>query len=181
MDIQCGHFCSATGEIYLSFCSTLSNSSWTWCEVNFYEDKYDWSFIGSFFLLHLYVLIMNHIVTYFKSIRGESFITGKIAVLWLYSSWISTIVLSAPILGAVLGNSMKGVSYGILTAISSFLSQLPLKLVFFEYHKVKIINMINNDSNFETIDTVINKSQMYSTMRIRHQIPKCIHQQEDID
>ena len=53
-------------------------------------------------------------------------------VVWLSFTWISTVILGIPIMTAVLGSPSKGRFYGLLAAISSFIFQLPLQLLFLE-------------------------------------------------
>ena len=59
---------------------------------------------------------------------------GDIAVLWLSFTWISTVILGVPICSAIFGNPSLGVLYGLMAGVSSFIFQLPLQLIFFEYH-----------------------------------------------
>lgn len=82
---------------------------------------------------------------------------GQVAVYWLASTWISTIILGVPISTAVFGSPAVGLKYGVvrffmlqratllanhfsvvvaiqLAGISSFIFQLPLQLFFLEYH-----------------------------------------------
>ena len=108
--------------------------------INFYEDKYVWSFIGSFFVLRVMALVISVAITWLKKINNHStpHDVGHVAVLWLCLSWISTVILGAPILGAIFNDTVKGQSYGILAAISSFVFQLPLQMILLEYHKVKL-------------------------------------------
>jgi hypothetical protein len=64
--------------------------------------------------------------------RDEKGKIGSVAVLWLASTWISTIIIGIPIMSAVFGNPQIGKTYGLLAAVSSFIFQLPLLLLLFE-------------------------------------------------
>ncbi len=59
------------------------------------------------------------------------------AVLWLSFTWISTVILGVPICSAVFGKSTLGLLYGLMAGVSSFIFQLPLQLIFFEYHVIE--------------------------------------------
>lgn len=59
---------------------------------------------------------------------------GDVAVLWLSFTWISTVILGVPICSAVFGKPSLGLLYGLMAGMSSFIFQLPLQLIFFEYH-----------------------------------------------
>ena len=59
---------------------------------------------------------------------------GNVVVIWLCLTWISTIILGVPISTALFGDPAKGLFYGLLAAISSFIFQLPLQLFFLECH-----------------------------------------------
>lgn len=61
---------------------------------------------------------------------------GDVAVLWLSFTWISTVILGVPICSAVFGKPSLGILYGLMAGLSSFMFQLPLQLIFFEYHVV---------------------------------------------
>ena len=107
--------------------------------INFYEEEYIWSYIGSFFLLRACTLFISFFIWYItRKVKGrDSLDIGHVAVIWLTISWISTVILGAPILGVLFGNNSKGISYGILAAVSSFAFQLPLQLVILEYHELQ--------------------------------------------
>lgn len=62
---------------------------------------------------------------------------GDVAVLWLSFTWISTVILGVPICSAVFGNPSLGLLYGLMAGMSSFIFQLPLQLIFFEYHVIE--------------------------------------------
>jgi len=62
---------------------------------------------------------------------------GDVAVLWLSFTWISTVILGVPICSAVFGNPSLGTKYGLMAGMSSFIFQLPLQLIFFEYHEAE--------------------------------------------
>ena len=62
---------------------------------------------------------------------------GDVAVLWLSSTWISTVILGVPICSAVFGKPSLGLFYGLMAGMSSFIFQLPLQLIFFEYHVIE--------------------------------------------
>lgn len=59
------------------------------------------------------------------------------AVLWLSFTWISTVILGVPICSAVFGKPTLGLLYGLMAGVSSFIFQLPLQLIFFEYHVIE--------------------------------------------
>ncbi len=117
--------------------------------INFYDDdEVLWLYIGCFFLLRLFTLIISFAVVCFQQKDGA---IGQVAILWLGSSWISTVILGSPILDSLFGDHTKGITYGILAGISSFTFQLPLKLIFLECNAVqnRIINENREDSNEE--------------------------------
>ncbi len=62
---------------------------------------------------------------------------GDVAVLWLSFTWISTVILGVPICSAVFGKPTLGLLYGLMAGVSSFIFQLPLQLIFFEYHVIE--------------------------------------------
>jgi predicted permease len=121
--------------------------------INFYEDKYIWSYIGSFFILRLFTLIISFCIVRIQQMKDNTIGIGQVAVTWLCLSWISTVILGAPILGAVFGDNIKGISYGILAAISSFVLQLPLQLLFLECHAFETQRRILNENPNDIEDT----------------------------
>lgn len=111
---------------------------------------------------------MSYVIIHMAHTRNDSFGTGQVAVLWLCLSWISTVILGAPILGAVFGDSMKGISYGILAAISSFTFQLPLQLILLEYHAFETKKNIIKSSNPDiTVDdsNAVNQAEVIRNVR----------------
>ncbi len=100
--------------------------------VNFYNDSFLWTFIAAFLILRVIALAFCFAVAGAK--HDGAGITGQVAVMWLAMTWISTIILGVPILGAVFGDPIKGRTYGLLAAISSFIFQLPIQLCLLECH-----------------------------------------------
>lgn len=62
---------------------------------------------------------------------------GDVAVLWLSFTWISTVILGVPICSAIFGKPSLGLLYGLMAGVSSFIFQLPLQFIFFEYHVIE--------------------------------------------
>ena len=62
---------------------------------------------------------------------------GDVAVLWLSFTWISTVILGVPICSAIFGKPSLGLLSGLMAGVSSFIFQLPLQLIFFEYHVIE--------------------------------------------
>lgn len=104
--------------------------------IDFYTDKNVWMFISAFLILRAMALCIAFLAVLFSNWieRRPANGLGYIAVLWLSLSWISTVILGVPICTAMFGRPTLGVKYGVAAAISSWIFQLPLQLVFFEYH-----------------------------------------------
>jgi hypothetical protein len=83
------------------------------------------------FSYRILALVASMGIVYFWG-RDEKGKIGSVAVLWLASTWISTIIIGIPIMSAVFGNPQIGKTYGLLAAVSSFIFQLPLLLLLFE-------------------------------------------------
>lgn len=98
--------------------------------IDLYDDKNIWEFISAFLILRAIALVVAFVIVAFTSGKG----LGDVAILWLATTWISTVILGAPISAAVFENEMKGRIYGILAAISSFIFQLPFQIFFLECH-----------------------------------------------
>ena len=109
--------------------------------IDFYDESNYWSFIGSFLLLRLTALVMSLVV---QVIHGQTINMGQVAIVWLCLSWISTVIFGIPIISAIFNEDMIGQKYGILAGVSSFFFQLPLQLLFLEYH---VLNEV--ESNIE--------------------------------
>ena len=104
--------------------------------VDFYSEIFIWKYIAAFLVLRcssfLFVLVV-HLLK--QNDNGIQY--GTIAVHWLSLTWISTIVMGVPILTVVMNSPQKGLFYGVLAGISSFIFQLPFLLFLFEYDKSK--------------------------------------------
>ena len=85
-----------------------------------------WRFVGGFLLLRAFWLVLN--VAYFGFWRRRSL--AFVTINWMAHCWVSTVVLGIPLLNATLGAQYG--SLGAVAAISSFIFQLPLMLIFFE-------------------------------------------------
>lgn len=119
--------------------------------IDFYDDSFLWTFIAAFLILRVIALIFCFAMAFAAGGNNKMSI-GDVAVMWLALSWISTIILGVPIAGAVFKDPMKGRTYGILAAISSFIFQLPLQLFLFECHVLEKEyisggNMNSNNNN----------------------------------
>lgn len=118
--------------------------------IDFYADSYIWSFIGAFVVLRFIALIVSFSwVASSKYHSGTSRGVGEVVLVWLTTTWISTIILGVPIAKAVFGNELIGVRYGVLAGISSFIFQLPLQLLFLECHKLEIESLMKRHDNTE--------------------------------
>lgn len=106
--------------------------------VDFYSDKFLWSYIAAFLILRAIALVVIFIVVFTANWRAKErkYGLGHVAVAWLALTWISTVIVGIPISTAVLGDPQKGRFYGLLAGISSFIFQLPLQLAFLECHKL---------------------------------------------
>ncbi|KAL3815988.1 hypothetical protein ACHAXA_005197 [Cyclostephanos tholiformis] len=103
--------------------------------VNFYDDSFLWTFIAAFLVLRVIALVFCFAVACFSGSKHDGAgITGQVAVMWLAMTWISTVILGVPIATAVFGDPIKGRTYGLLAAISSFIFQLPIQLCLLECH-----------------------------------------------
>ena len=102
-------------------------------KIDLYDDSYVWTYISAFLILRVIALIISFIAIARSTEKG----IGQVAVLWLTLTWISTVILGAPICGAVFDNPNLGRKYGVLAAISSFIFQLPFQLLFLECHSLE--------------------------------------------
>jgi len=111
--------------------------------VNFYSDSFLWIYILGFLVLRVIALcfsilwvISDKCLCKGKHVEHDSHETrvGKVAVIWLALTWISTVVLGIPIMSATFSDAKKGIYYGLLAGISSFIFQLPLQMFLFECH-----------------------------------------------
>lgn len=100
--------------------------------IDFYDDSFLWTFIGAFLILRVIALVISLAIVLGRHDKQKGI--GEIAVMWLSLTWISTVILGVPISGAVFGDPKKGLRYGILSGISSFIFQLPLQLFILECH-----------------------------------------------
>ena len=100
----------------------------------------------NFHLIHFPVLLLRAIalliafcIVLFQNwkVKKPANGLGDVAVLWLSFTWISTVILGVPICSAVFGKPSLGLLYGLMAGMSSFIFQLPLQLIFFEYHVVE--------------------------------------------
>jgi predicted permease len=101
--------------------------------VDFYSDAFVWEYICCFLVLRALSLLFVILSMYMYRDKSTEFM-GEVAVRWLSMTWISTVILGVPILSSVFGSTQKGMFYGLLAGISSFIFQLPLQIFFFEYH-----------------------------------------------
>jgi len=101
--------------------------------IDFYSDTFIWEYIFAFLILRAIALVFSIASLCFSKDPG----IGDIAVRWLSLTWISTVILGVPIMSAVLDNPKKGVLYGLLAGVSSFIFQLPLQLFFLECHALE--------------------------------------------
>lgn len=83
--------------------------------VNFYDDKFSWTFIAIFLLLRAVCLVIALLTAI---VQGNSI--GHVAVIWLSLSWVSTIIMGIPISTAVFGDPNTGTFYG-LVSLTSFI------------------------------------------------------------
>jgi predicted permease len=114
--------------------------------VNFYDDSFLWTFIAAFLVIRVIALVFCFAVAFSGGGKNDgSGATGQVAVMWLAMTWISTIILGVPIASAVFGDPIKGRTYGILAAISSFIFQLPLQLFLLECHLLEKEYLAGND------------------------------------
>ena len=101
--------------------------------IDFYDfTPSDWRYIFVFLVLRAVALFLVAVVAFAAGPLHDGI--GSTAVMWLCTTWISTVILGIPILSAVFGSSVLGSFYGLLAAISSFIFQLPLQLFFLECH-----------------------------------------------
>ena len=102
--------------------------------VDFYSDSFLWTYIAAFLILRVIALVGVFCWIAIYSRKDKTKGIGDVAVLWLALTWISTVILGIPILTATYGDKTKGIYYGLLAGISSFIFQLPFQLYFFECH-----------------------------------------------
>lgn len=81
--------------------------------TDFYDDKFQWSYIGVFFILRAIALVAAVVWVLLLPRDGRHGI-GHVAIIWLSLTWISTIILGIPISSAVLNNPAKGTFYGLV-------------------------------------------------------------------
>jgi predicted permease len=104
--------------------------------VDFYSEIFIWKYIAAFLLLRCFSFLFVLAVHLLKQ-NDNGIHYGTIAAHWLSLTWISTIVMGVPILTVVMNSPQKGLFYGVLAGISSFIFQLPFLLFLFEYDKSK--------------------------------------------
>ena len=94
---------------------------------------------SSVLILRAITLIIAFCVVLCKNWNAKKPVNGlgDVAVLWLSFTWISTVILGVPICSAVFGKPSLGLLYGLMAGMSSFIFQLPLQLIFFEYHVIE--------------------------------------------
>jgi predicted permease len=85
-----------------------------------------WRFVGGFLLLRAICLVL---VWFFHGLLRRQSI-AYVTIQWMVTCWVSTVVLGIPLLIATLGPQYG--SLGAVAAISSFIFQLPLMLIFLE-------------------------------------------------
>jgi predicted permease len=85
-----------------------------------------WRFVGGFLLLR--ALCLAVVWAYHGLFRKQSL--AYVTIQWMVTCWVSTVVLGIPLLIATLGPQYG--SLGAVAAISSFIFQLPLMLIFLE-------------------------------------------------
>lgn len=101
--------------------------------VDFYSDAFVWEYICCFLVLRAISLLLVILSMYIHMDQSTEFM-GEVAVRWLSMTWISTVILGVPILASVFDSTSKGMFYGLLAGISSFIFQLPFQIFFLEIH-----------------------------------------------
>lgn len=102
--------------------------------IDFYSEQNIWAYIIAFLLLRVISLVVSLLIVLVSNWRQKERLygLGHVVVIWLCLTWISTVIMGVPISSAVFGDGTLGRKYGILAAISSFIFQLPVMLVFLE-------------------------------------------------
>ena len=85
-----------------------------------------WRFVGGFLLLRAICLVVVWAVHGLVRRQTIAYVT----IQWMVTCWVSTVVLGIPLLIATLGPQYG--SLGAVAAISSFIFQLPVMLIFLE-------------------------------------------------
>ena len=117
--------------------------------IDFYSETFLWKYIAAFLLLRLLALLFAILSN--LRFRTSEKVIGNIAVEWLSLTWISTVILGVPILTTIMDSKSKGIFYGIIAGISSFMFQLPFQIAFLEYHKFRQdAQIIDTDTNGTT-------------------------------
>jgi predicted permease len=140
--------------------------------VNFYDDSFLWTFIAAFLVLRVIALVFCFAVAISSGTKHDGAgITGQVAVMWLAMTWISTVILGVPIASAVFGDPVKGRTYGLLAAISSFIFQLPIQLCLLECYLIEKDYLA---SNFNSHDNQRNDGMILGTSPVADAIEKPI-------
>lgn len=83
--------------------------------VDFYDDKFQWEYINSFLLLRAVALVLCFAwVLVTSTTNGTKGSIGQVAVLWLATTWISTVIIGVPISKALFGSESLGLFYGLV-------------------------------------------------------------------
>lgn len=115
--------------------------------VDFYSDTFVWEYICCFLVLRVLSLLLATLSVFVQNKNQISM--GDIAVRWLTLTWISTVILGVPILTSVFGDPQKGLFYGLLAGISSFIFQLPFQIFFFECHELGCDHMHSEEKSVQ--------------------------------
>jgi predicted permease len=121
-------------------------------KVDFYSETFIWKYIIAFLILRFFALVIAA-GSFLLSGKCSKVGIGEITVRWLSLTWISTVILGVPILTAVFNNPGRGLFYGLLAGISSFIFQLPFQLFFFECHKLEREHIEQQGREMEDRDT----------------------------
>jgi hypothetical protein len=113
--------------------------------VDFYSDTFVWEYICCFLVLRVLSVLLATLSVFVQN--NHQINMGDIAVRWLTLTWISTVILGVPILTSVFGNPQKGLFYGLLAGISSFIFQLPFQIFFFECHELGSDYRVNEEKS----------------------------------
>ena len=121
-------------------------------KVDFYSETFIWKYIIAFLILRFFALVIAA-GSFLLSGKCSKVSIGEITVRWLSLTWISTVILGVPILTSVFNNPGRGLFYGLLAGISSFIFQLPFQLFFFECHKLEREHIEQQGREMEDRDT----------------------------
>jgi predicted permease len=122
--------------------------------INFYSENNIWAYIIAFLLLRVIALVVGLLLILASNWRRKERHSGlgDVVVIWLCLTWISTVIMGVPISSAIFGDGALGQKYGILAAISSFIFQLPLMLVFLEAHALDRDRMTHGSGHTEELN-----------------------------